>query len=154
MLIKFTKQMKEKLKDVKEKEQEYKAERLTSPEEVWRKLNAFEACIDELEREKERFYSIGLDNNLKIKYIDIVSTGTINANMAYPREVFRTAVLSGVASILIAHNHPAGTLEPSSEDKAITIKLVKAGEILNIKVLDHIIVTKAGFMSFKERGLI
>jgi len=155
MLIKFNKQMTDTLKLLREKEAVYKTEKaFTMPEDVWAKVNAFEAGLDEIEQGKERFYCIGLTTANKIKYIDIVSTGTLNYNIVHPREVFRTAILAGVSSLIIAHNHPSNSVEPSPEDIALTKRLEEAGKILGIKILDHIITTKAGFSSFQEKGLL
>ena len=74
--------------------------------------------------------------------------------MVHPREVFRGAIVATCANIIIAHNHPSGNLEPSKEDISITKKLVEAGKIIDISVLDHIIFTDDGFTSFEERRLI
>ena len=80
--------------------------------------------------------------------------GTLNYNIVHPREVFEPAVKHLAASIILAHNHPSGTLEPSPEDLALNKRLVEAGKILGIQILDHIIVTKTGFSSFKEKDLM
>ena len=72
----------------------------------------------------------------------------------HPREVFSDAIVDRAASIILVHNHPSGDTEPSQEDIAITKRLVEAGELLGIKVHDHVIVSKNGYTSMKERGLI
>jgi DNA repair protein RadC len=72
----------------------------------------------------------------------------------HPREVFSDAIVDRAASIILVHNHPSGDTEPSQEDIAITKRLVEAGELLGIKVHDHIIVSKNGYTSMKERGVI
>ena len=74
--------------------------------------------------------------------------------LVHPREVFRTAIGKAVSSILLGHNHPSGDEAPSEEDLKITKRLVEAGKIIGIEVLDHIIIGKDSFCSFKERGLI
>jgi DNA repair protein RadC len=83
-----------------------------------------------------------------------VSVGTLNANLVHPREVFKEAIQSLAAQIILAHNHPSGDPEPSEDDLEITKRLVEAGTILGIEVVDHIIITKTGFMSFKDKKLI
>ena len=103
---------------------------------------------------KEHFFILVLDfkNNL-IKDTD-VSVGILDANLVHPREVFREAVQASAAGVILAHNHPSGSLEPSDEDIAITRRLVEAGKILGIEILDHVIVAKTGFFSFKEEKFI
>jgi len=80
--------------------------------------------------------------------------GSLNSSVVHPREIFKFAIENSSASIILIHNHPSGNLEPSSEDIAITKKLVEAGKILNIEVLDHIIVGGNSFTSLVERRLM
>ena len=80
--------------------------------------------------------------------------GTLNANLVHPREAFVEAIKSKAASVIFVHNHPSGDLEPSEDDLEITKRLVESGKILGIEVVDHIIITKTGFISFKEKNLI
>jgi DNA repair protein RadC len=109
------------------------------------------------DQEKEHFWIAGLTTRNHIKYIELVSLGTLNASLVHPREVFRFAVIQGASSIILVHNHPSGEAEPSEDDHALTRRLKEAGYILGIEVLDHIIVGNGegmdyGFCSFKERG--
>lgn len=83
-----------------------------------------------------------------------ISIGSLNSTVVHPREVFKTAVLASAASVILAHNHPSGDPTPSKEDIGLTKKLVEAGEILGIKVLDHIIVGVNQYTSFNRQGLI
>ena len=85
---------------------------------------------------------------------ETISVGSLNASLIHPREVFEPAIQHSAAQIIIAHNHPSGDPEPSEEDLVITKRLTEAGKILGIEIIDHIIVAKNGFMSFKEKGLI
>ena len=82
----------------------------------------------------------------------LISRGTLNASLVHPREVFRPAILASAAAIILVHNHPSGDPEPSDEDVSLTKRLVKAGEILGIEVLDHLVVAKRGFVSLRARG--
>jgi len=82
----------------------------------------------------------------------IVTVGILNQSLVHPREVFSDAITDRAASVILVHNHPSGTLEPSTQDIGITRQLVEAGSILGIRVLDHIIVTKKGYSSLKELG--
>lgn len=84
----------------------------------------------------------------------VVSIGIVNATMVHPREVFYPAILHNAASIIVAHNHPSGDSEPSDQDVATTAALVKAGALLGIEVLDHVIVAESGYTSLREAGLI
>jgi len=83
-----------------------------------------------------------------------VSIGTLNANLVHPREVFKEAIDSRAASVILVHNHPSGDPEPSEDDLEITKRIVEAGKIIGIDVLDHIIITKNKVFSFKEKKLI
>lgn len=85
---------------------------------------------------------------------EIVSKGILNATLAHPREVFAPAIFHNAASIVVAHNHPSGDIEPSSDDIDITNRLIAAGQILGIEVNDHVIVAETGYTSLRKRGLI
>ena len=83
-----------------------------------------------------------------------VTVGLLDSNQVHPREVFADPISDRAASILVAHNHPSGTLEASPEDVALTKRLMKAGELLGIRVLDHVIVTASGFLSLRQSGVM
>jgi DNA repair protein RadC len=117
------------------------------PDDVWKELK------DIRDNKKEHFIVFYLDSrNQEIKR-EIVSVGSLNANLVHPREVFEPAVKHLAAQVILAHNHPSGDLTPSEEDLEINKRLVEAGKILGIEVTDHIIVTSRAYMSFKEKGL-
>jgi DNA repair protein RadC len=119
-----------------------------SPEDVWQELR------DIRDNKKEHFVVFFLDaRNQEIKR-EIISVGTLNASLVHPREVFEPAVRYLTAHIILAHNHPSGNTEPSEDDLELTKRLVEAGKILGIEVIDHIIVAKNSFASLKERGVI
>ncbi|MEW6407798.1 MAG: DNA repair protein RadC [Patescibacteria group bacterium] len=121
---------------------------LLSPQDVWGQLK------DIRDNKKEHFVIFFLDaRNQEIKR-EIISIGSLNANLVHPREVFEPAVRNLAAQVILAHNHPAGDPEPSEDDLVITKKLVESGKILGIEVVDHIIVAKDKFLSFKEQKLI
>ncbi len=125
-----------------------KAEIYLKPKEIWEELK------DLRDHKKEHFVIFYLDSrNQEIKR-EIISVGSLNANLVHPREVFEPAVKNSVAQIILAHNHPSGDPEPSEDDLEITKRLVESGKILGIEVIDHIIVVKNGFLSFKEKNLI
>jgi DNA repair protein RadC len=108
----------------------------------------------EFTRDKEQMFAIGLTQSNHVKYIDMVSMGSLRSTIAEPREVFRMAVHKGVASIIIAHNHPSHNCQPSNTDISTTKELVAAGKILRIKILDHLIVCEEGYYSFADEGLL
>ena len=124
---------------------------LNTPERVAMVLLNVLADVD-----RECFVMIGLDTKNKVIGANIVSQGTLNASLVHPREVFKAAILMNAASIVIGHNHPSGDAKPSSEDIKITKRLVKAGEILDIPVIDHVVIGDgtADYVSFKEDELI
>lgn len=121
---------------------------ILEPKDVWEELKDIRG------NKKEHFVIFFLDaRNQEIKR-EIVSVGTLNANLVHPREVFEPAVRHLAAQVIIAHNHPSGRLEPSEGDLIMTHKLVEAGKILGIEIIDHIIITSNSFLSFKEHKLL
>ena len=103
---------------------------------------------------KEHFYILALDSRNNLVKMSNVSTGTLDASLVHSREVFKEAIQASAAQVIIAHNHPSGDPEPSEGDLVITNRLVEAGKILEIELVDHIIVTNNNFLSFKERKLL
>jgi DNA repair protein RadC len=122
---------------------------IKDPEAV---VKAIRASIKD--KAKEHFKLILLNPRNKIIGISTISIGTLNASLVHPREVFKDALMHTAASVVLAHNHPSGDPEPSEDDITITKRLIEAGKILGVEVIDHIIVGKNGFFSFKEKGLI
>lgn len=105
-----------------------------------------------IDNSREQFIVIYLNGAHDIIAYSIVSVGTANTALVHPREVFQAALMSGAISIIVAHNHPSGQCIPSREDKTVTQKLKAASEVLEIKLLDHVIVTENECYSFKENG--
>jgi len=91
----------------------------------------------------------GANRPIKTRWTTV---GLLNSNQVHPREVFAEPLMDRAASVIVAHNHPSGILEPSPEDLALTKRLQKAGELLGIKVLDHLIISSTGFVSLKQQG--
>ncbi len=124
------------------------AELYLKPEDVWKELK------DAREHKKEHFIIFFLDSrNREIKR-EVISVGSLNANLVHPREVFEPAIKNLAAQVILAHNHPSGDPEPSEDDLGLNRRLVEAGKILGIEVMDHIIVSKSGYFSFKEQKLL
>jgi DNA repair protein RadC len=101
-------------------------------------------------KDKEHFMILHLDSKSRVIKDEIISIGTLNASLVHPREVFKSAIKESANAIVLVHNHPSGDYTPSQEDKEITERLFEAGEVLNIKVLDHVIIGKEGYWSWNE----
>lgn len=101
---------------------------------------------------QERFVTLYLDGSHQIISIATITTGTVNASMVHPREVYQRAVLLGAVAIIVAHNHPSGSTNPSNEDIFVTKRLKESGEILGIPMLDHVIVTPESYYSFTKNA--
>jgi DNA repair protein RadC len=102
---------------------------------------------------REHFLALYLDGRHRPIARSVVSVGTATASLVHPREVFQAAVLVGAVALIVLHNHPSGDPTPSPEDREVTHRLRKAGELLGIRLLDHIVWTKdARFHSFRESG--
>jgi DNA repair protein RadC len=120
---------------------------ISSPDAVWNLLLPEIACI-----QKEEFRVLVVNNkNMLLKKI-IVSVGTITEAIVHPREVFRDAIKEAGSGIIVTHNHPSGNASPSKQDIETTKRLVEAGKIVGIPLLDHIILTNSSYYSMKENG--
>jgi DNA repair protein RadC len=106
------------------------------------------------DKKKEHFLILCLDTRSNLIKIGNISTGTLDANLVHPREVFKEAIQSLASSIILVHNHPSGNPEPSEADIEITKRIQETGKIVGIDVLDHIIIADNKSFSFKEKGLV
>lgn len=104
--------------------------------------------------QQEAFVALLLDTKLRVTGTVLVSLGTLDASIVHPRDVFREAVKRSAGAIILAHNHPSGDPEPSTEDLAVTRRLADAGRILGIAILDHVIIGASGYVSLAQRGLM
>jgi len=136
------------IKLVRERDSYYGFKFIKSPEDL---ANLFKKFLSHADR--EIFLTVNLSTANTINSIHVVSVGCLDRAIIHPREVFKAAILSNAASIALAHNHPSGELNPSPEDISMTKKLVQSGELLGIKVLDHIIVAGDQYLSFKEQRI-
>lgn len=114
----------------------------------------FEIIRRFFDAEQERFIVIGVNGAGEVSFSKVVTIGLLDKTLIHPREVFADAIKQRCSSIFIAHNHPSGNLEPSSADLMTTTRLVNAGELLGINVLDHIIFSENEFYSFREHNEI
>lgn len=110
--------------------------------------------VDLRGKQKEYFMALYLNARKQLVYKETLSIGTLTETLVHPREVFEPAIRYLVSSIILAHNHPSKNSEASDEDIKLTEKLIQSGAILDIDVLDHIIITDDGYISFKEKGLL
>lgn len=104
--------------------------------------------------DREYFVVLLLDQKYRINALNLVSVGTLISALVHSREVFKPAVIASAAALVLAHNHPSGDPEPSREDVELTRRLVSAGELLGIDVLDHIVIGDREHVSFADRGMI
>jgi DNA repair protein RadC len=128
-----------------------KRQRMTSPNDVYQEIleNAKSYRFEDV----EYFLVATLDGEHKLIDLHVISQGTVNRTLVHPREVYRAAIKDNSVAIIAIHNHPSGSLKPSDEDVNITRRLKSAGEIIGIKVLDHLIISKNGFFSFVEHDI-
>ncbi len=135
------------LRLVKESSLLYKNRAIRSSEDAY---NLFKQFLGELDR--EYFVVMCLDVKNQPTAISVCHIGSLNSSIVHPREVMKSAILSNAASVLCLHNHPSGRPEPSREDIEVTKRLVEAGNIIGIDVLDHLVVSENSFVSLKDRG--
>jgi len=122
--------------------------RITNAADVYQELHKY------ADRSQEYFLTITLDGASHIIQTRTVFIGTLNQSLVHPREVFADAIADRAAGIIIAHNHPSGTLEPSRADMQITQRLKEVAKLVGIELLDHVILTKEGYYSFLDEGVL
>jgi DNA repair protein RadC len=122
--------------------------RITSAKDVYEELKSFST------KTQEYFLTITLDGASHIINTRTVFIGTLNQSLVHPREVYADAISDRAAGIIIAHNHPSGTLEASRADISITQRLKEVSKLVGIELLDHVILAKGGFYSFSDEGLL
>jgi len=128
----------------------YAEERIRSSAIASTILHSYLADVD-----REHFVVLLLDQKNRVIGIHTVSIGSLTASVVHPREVFKVAILANAAAIIAGHNHPSGDPQPSREDRALTTRLVEAGKLLGINVLDHIIIGGEGrYFSFGDENLL
>ncbi len=126
---------------------------IKSPEDVRKYVTP--VLLNEMrDYDREHFLVLYLDRKGGVKAKEDVSIGGLHSSIVHPREVFKTAVKRSAASIILAHNHPSGDPSPSKEDIDITHRLIDAGRIMGIEIIDHVVIGENNYYSFKEKGLI
>ena len=120
--------------------------KITSANDVYIHLSEYR------DLEREHFVAVSLDGASRVISTRVISIGTLNQSLVHPREVFRPAIIDNSAGIIVAHNHPSGQLEPSTEDRRVTKRLKEVGKLMGIELLDHLILTVDDYYSFSEEG--
>jgi DNA repair protein RadC len=115
-------------------------------------FEAFRAHFEPVDR--EQFIAIILDGRNQVIGFNVISVGTLTTALVHPREVFKPAIVAGAAALILVHNHPSGDPEPSQEDRALTERLKQVGELIGIRVLDHLVIGDGRYVSLVERGLL
>lgn len=120
---------------------------------ICRPQQAFEVLQPMIGRKKkEHLVGLYLSAQNAVLHVETISVGSLNTTRTVPREVFYPAISNLALGLILAHNHPSGSLAPSDEDVAFTRSLARAGELLGIELYDHLIITADGFTSLRERG--
>ena len=140
--------MDELLQLVREKAMAYHAKRITSAADVYSLLHEYSL------KEKEYFLLLTLDGASNVIQKRVIHIGTLNQSLVHPREVFRPAILDNAAGIIVCHNHPSGTLEASRADIQVTQRLKEVAKLVGIELLDHVIISKQGYYSFSDEGML
>jgi DNA repair protein RadC len=122
--------------------------RIERPSDIIPLVNHFQ------DRQAEHFLCLSLNGAHELIALRVVTIGLINRTIVHPREVFADPIQDRATSVVVCHNHPSGNLEPSREDGEVTLQLKEAGEILGIKLLDHVIFSREGYYSFLEAGAL
>lgn len=127
---------------------------VNDPEDLYQIMRRILMRDNKIDRDKEHFWIVEMNNVGIILFIELVSLGTGKNTLVEPMEVYRVAVLKGALCIWAVHNHPSGSLKPSQLDKDVTDRLLQVGKILNIKLYDHMIITTESYYSFEKDGLM
>jgi DNA repair protein RadC len=121
--------------------------KIENPDEVYKLVKRY------AEAEQEQFILLTLNGAHNVISVSIVSIGLVNKTVVHPREVYCRAICDRAAAIVVCHNHPSGSAEPSDEDKDVTVGLYEAGKIIGIPLIDHVVFTKTGYTSLKLYGV-
>jgi DNA repair protein RadC len=128
--------------------------RILNSEDIYSVMQRILLRENKIERNKEHFWIIGLAQNSRILYVELISVGTINKTIVEPMEVFSIALQKRTVKVVLVHNHPSGNVRPSEEDKDVTDRLIQVGKIINIEVIDHLIITDKTYNSFSDTGIM
>jgi DNA repair protein RadC len=134
---------------VKEGDVSVERKQIRSPQDVFNMVQGFLADAD-----REYFLVLTLTTKNCITGVNVVSIGSLNSSLVHPREVFKAAILSNAAALVLVHNHPSGFPEPSNDDLEITRRLVEASKVIGIEIIDHVVIGDGCWVSLKEKGVL
>ncbi len=133
--------------------EEEKIKILTS-DDIYKIMQSILLRENKIDQNKEHFWIIGLANNLRLLFVELIGLGTVNQVLVNPMEVFSFALQKRAVHIMLCHNHPSGELKPSEDDKDTTDRMIQVGRIVSLPILDHLIITERSYLSFKDIGLM
>ena len=138
------------LKVVRERTEGYLPQRL-----IRGARDVFDAFCGRFEKaDREEFLAVFIDGKGRTIGYHVVSVGSLTASIVHPREVFKAAIIANAASLILVHNHPSGNPDPSPEDRSLTRRLKEAGELLGIRILDHVVIGDGRYRSFADSGFL
>lgn len=126
------------------------AQRAGKPVVICTAAQAFQYLDGMGNLQKEQLRALYLGSRYQLVHEEVVSVGSLTANIVHPREIFQPAIQYGAAAVIIAHNHPSGSLEPTNADAAVTLQIIEAGKLLGIDLLDHLIIAGEHYLSMME----
>ena len=136
---------------VKDKTADYQTEKVNTPDRIAKMMRE----LLHMEKMAEEYcYMIALNSACRILGIFFLSKGTVNFSLISPRELYIRALLSGAVQVILCHNHPSGNAEPSDEDIKVTDRVKKAGELMDVRLADHVIIAGGSYYSFKEERML
>jgi DNA repair protein RadC len=109
---------------------------------------------NKIRRNQEHFWAVGLDNDNKVLFIELIALGAVNRVNANPPDIFRMGIYKLAVKMILVHNHPSGNIAPSKADKDFTDKILKVGKLINIEVIDHLVISEDNYTSFADKGII
>lgn len=127
--------------------------RILNSEDIFKVMQQILLRENKIRRNQEHFWVVGLDNKNKILFIELISLGAVNSVQVSPPEVFRMAIYKMAVRMILIHNHPSGSTEPSNADKDLTDRMIKTGHLINIEVVDHLIISEKNYLSFVDEGI-
>jgi len=128
--------------------------RITTEDDLFYTMQGILEKEEKTDQNREHFWVVGLENNNRVLYIELISLGSVNKTIVEPMEVFSMAMRERAVRIMLVHNHPSGSLQVSGEDVEVTDRLYQAGQLFKVPVVDHMIINLKSYMSFRASGLL
>lgn len=128
--------------------------RILNSSDIYKVMQQVLLRENKIRRNQEHFWVVGLDNDNKVLFIELIGLGTVNRVNANPPDVFRMGIYKLAVRMILVHNHPSGNITPSKADKDFTDRMLKVGQLINIEVIDHLIISEENFTSLADDGII